>query len=148
MTPKTQDEFFTPHEIRELFQDMGMEFARRGQVGEIAVHNGKSMVTSFSDDANAPALVAIKGGKADMTAIADIVGARHGLEQGWLREAVSMLSTHPEIGGDFPNAGPAGLRIFEASPKYIRFMKMEVQNTLALEQDNADDYAPMKMGGR
>jgi hypothetical protein len=139
-----RDDVFTPSIIRELLQDMGLEFVKRGQVGEIAVFNGRALVTSTTDNAGTPSLVSIKGDKGEMTAIADAVGERYGLQKGWMTDAVAMLAENPGIAGDFPNAGPAGLRIFEASPAYRRFLGAEVQKAAAAEMEASVSAVPRR----
>lgn len=115
--------------IRGLLNEMGSEIARLGQSMEIAIYGGSALLLQFE---NRPAtrdidFVSVSGDSSAVSEVADLVGSRHGMQEGWFNDAVQMfVSRDPDLllFGDFPINQPTGLRVFVASPRYILAMKM------------------------
>jgi hypothetical protein len=143
MLPNDDRLVFESQDIRELLQEIGLEFVRLGQTGEIAIYGGAALLLNF---ASRPAtrdidFVAMRGDSGAISDIADIVGQRHGLASGWFNDAVKMfVSDEPDHlhFGDFPIGGPAGLRVFIASPQYILAMKMGAMRSSLETSDMLD----------
>lgn len=114
--------------LRTLLFEIGDELANAGAVAEIAVYGGSALLLTFD---SRPATrdvdcVTVSGSANCVSKAADSVGAKHGLEEGWLNDAVSIFrSETPDyrLIGDFPPDRP-GLRVFAAKPEYLLAMKL------------------------
>jgi len=128
--------------MRILFNEIGKRFAARGQVAEIAVFGGSALILMFDfrESTRDIDYVQIKGGMREMATIAEDIGNREGLPQGWFNDAVRIfVSDRPDyrLLGDFPAANP-GLRVFTASPRYVLAMKIDSMRS-SLETNDIKD---------
>lgn len=129
--------------IRGLLQEVGAEFARRGQVAEIALYGGSALALLFDNRPSTRDIdyVAVRGDTGRIAAVSDAVGAKHGLVPGWFNDSVRMFaSDKPDhrFFGDFPVGGPPGLRVFVAEPHYILALKLMSMRS-ALETNDMRD---------
>ncbi|RWL23347.1 MAG: hypothetical protein EOR63_32190 [Mesorhizobium sp.] len=115
-------------EIRALLFEIGEGLSSEGLVAEIAIYGGSALVLVGGTRKSTKDMdfVSLSGDSEALRRVADTVGARHGLESGWLNDAVSIFASEtPDYRtiGDFPPERP-GLRVFAASPRYLLAMKL------------------------
>ncbi len=114
---------------RRLLDEIGRELADKGITAEIAIYGGVAMLLQFGARAATRDIdfTHVDGNAGVLQKVAEKVGARHGMPQGWFNDSVRMfVSDRPELMpfGDFPAGGRTGLRVLLASPRYILAMKL------------------------
>lgn len=115
-------------DIRALLFEIGEALSAQGLVAEIAVYGGSAILMAGGTRPSTKDVdfVPLSGDGKEFREAADRVGARHGLEPGWMNDAVSIFASEtPDYRtvGDFPPERP-GLRVFAASPQYLLAMKL------------------------
>jgi len=114
---------------RRLLDEIGREMADKGLVAEIAIYGGVAMLLQFGTRAATRDIdfTHLEGEAKTLHQVANQVGARHGMPEGWFNDSVRMFtSDRPDLlpYGDFPAGGRAGLRVMLPSPRYILAMKL------------------------
>jgi hypothetical protein len=146
--------------LQRAFEAIGAALAARGRVGELAVYRGSCLmlVSDFrqsTDDVDAVFLAEA----AMIRSIAEQVGRRLALPDGWLNQAVKMYA--PPKGqpppnlfpfGEYPEEGPVGLRVFVPAPDYLLAMKLianrAAEDTAKLQSDGSDIVSLMALTGK
>ena len=132
-------------EVRELLHEIGNEFAREGRFAEVALYGGAALLLLFNNRASTRDIdfMPVESSPSEIIAVANRVGARHGLEENWFNDSVRMFSSsEPDymFFGDFPPGGEGGLRVFTASPRYILAMKMMAMRSSLETSDVFDTW--------
>lgn len=118
----------TAEDIRMLLFEIGEALSSAGRMAEIAIYGGSALLLmgGSRNSTKDVDFVPVSGDDGALMKAAAEVGLRHGLEQDWLNDAVSIfVSESPDYRtvGDFPPERP-GLRVFAASPHYLLAMKL------------------------
>lgn len=128
--------------MRVLFDAIGRMLAEAGQRAEISVYGGSALILmyDFREATRDIDYVPMLGNAEIVSRIADEIGRRENLPEGWLNDAVSIFtSDRPDfqLVGDFP-AGAPGLRVYSASPRYLLAMKVMAMRS-SLETSDVSD---------
>lgn len=130
--------------LRAVLEDMGQAMARRREWVEIAIFGGSALLLHLASRPSTRDVdyIPVSGDSAGLAKVAQEVGARHGLPEGWLNDAVGMFveelrDHHPfEV---YPRESvDGGLRVLLASPRYILAMKIRAMRS-ALESNDVSD---------
>lgn len=109
--------------MRELLREVGQELFEDGIRGELFVVGGAALALAYNTRRFTRDVDAVFEPKAEVYAAANRVGARHGLPEGWINDAVKGL-----LPGDDPDARDVlsvpGLRVSVPSPRYLLALKV------------------------
>lgn len=110
-------------ELTGLLAEVGAALDERGVRGDMFVVGGAAMALAYNTRRATRDIDAVFEPKAVIYEIAAVVGARHGLDEGWLNDGVKGL-----LPGDDPDARELlelpGLRVLVASPRYLLALKV------------------------
>lgn len=144
MQPTNPTPFLDAPRLLNLFEEIGQEFARRGEWAEIAIFGGAALLLHFGFRSSTRDVdyLPVSGASGEMAAITDAIGTRHGLPSGWFNDAVFMFVEHRREDlhyGTYPRFAQAGgLRVFLASPRYILAMKLKIMRS-SFESHDVED---------
>lgn len=119
--------------LRQAFELLGRDLARRGLLVELAVYGGGALMLQFEWRRSTEDVDAVVRAGFDERLLApsiEAVASEMELDSGWLNNAVGMYTaleeneTLFEVGGSYPAIGDLGLRVFLANPRYLLAMKL------------------------
>jgi Nucleotidyltransferase of unknown function (DUF6036) len=122
----------TSEEIEKYLSELGRLLAAKDIIGEICIYGGAAMCLAFKARPATKDVDAIFEPVKDMRGAINIIGEKHGLNEGWLNFAVKMfvVEHEREILFDFPN-----LKVFVPTADYLLAMKV-----LALRAESYDAF--------
>jgi hypothetical protein len=130
-------------EITTLLKELAVELDVAGVRGELLIVGGAAMALAYSSRRSTADLYAIFEPKQLIYDRANRVGERHGLDHGWLNDAVKAFLPGPD-----PNATVylelPGLIVRIASPRYLLAMKLLASR---VERDEDDIRVLLRLSG-
>lgn len=115
--------FLTTDQILDLLRELGDDLNRQGLRAELFVVGGAAMALAFNTRRTTRDIDGVYEPKREVYEAATRVGARHGLREGWLNDAVKGLLPGPDPHPREVLTAP-GVRVSVPSPEYLLALKV------------------------
>jgi len=114
---------FTSDDLRSLLTELGVELQQRGITGELYLVGGAAIALAYDGRRTTRDLDAIFAPKSQIYEAAEVIANRHGLDPGWLNDAVKGLipGRDPDERQTFESPG---ISVSVPSPEHLLAMKV------------------------
>lgn len=117
------DAFLSRDQILELLRELGDDLNRQGLRAELFIVGGAAMALAFNTRRTTRDIDGVYEPKREVYEAATRVGARHGLPEGWLNDAVKGLLPGPDPNQREILSAP-GVRVSVPSGEYLLALKV------------------------
>lgn len=116
-------EILDADQLRKLLREVGQELSPKGIRGELFLVGGAALALAYNTRRFTRDVDAVFEPKNEVYEAANRVGARHGLPEGWINDAVKGLLPGPDPQAREVFSIP-GLRVSVPSPRYLLALKV------------------------